>query len=332
MKVYFNRHQCPFSSILNKNVETTYIGGVFLFYNLELFGKELKRIRKALKLKQEYISEATNIHNKTISRIEAGKTLPKLDTLEILSPIYKEDLISLLLKYRFDNYLVFCEIKNKIELKLDNGEQNILHGELKGLNSLLTSTENPYYKDFIKQLILFTEAAIIYKDNDDNNAVFNKLLKAIKITSSTFNLDNYNSFVYSSMEIRILMNIAFLLNKLLNKEKYLEIIEFCTISIDTDDQLYPKLCHNLAGAYTRNKEYQKALHFSNIGIEACQKNRNFSGLNILYYGKGSAEYYLGKSEYLNSLNLSISLCEAFGQDNIKRTIIDNCKNIFCMNL
>ena len=306
-----------------------------MFYNLELFGRKLKEIRKVLKLNQKCIAEITNIDDKTIRRIENGKVLPKLDTLEILSPIYKEDLISLLLDYRFDDPSVFYGIKNQIEFKLDNGEQNTLHSEFKGLNILLSSTENPYFKSLINQLLLFTEAAIIYKDNNSNNntnTALTKLLKAIRITIPPFNLDDYASFVYSSMEIRILMNIAFVVNKLNNKERYLEIMEFCINSVDTGDELYPKLCHNLAGAYIRNKEYQKSLVITTLGIEFCQKNRSFSGLNILYYGKGFAEYYLGKAEHLKSLNLSISLCEAFGQNTLKNTIIDNCNEILDLNL
>lgn len=303
-----------------------------MFYNLELFGKNLKELREVLKLSQKYIAEQTNIDDKTIRRIENGKVLPKLDTLEILSPIYKEDLISLILQYRLDDYSAFYEIKNKIELKLDNGEQESLHSEFKGLNILLSSTENIYYKNLINQLLLFTEAAIIYKDNDNNDIALSKLLKSIKITITSFSLDNYTSFVYSSMETRILMNISFVLNRLNKKEKYLEIMEFSINSVDTSDELYPKLCHNLASAYIRNEEYQKALDYSNMGIEACQKNRSFSGLNILYYGKGFAQYQLGIAEYLKSLNLSISLCKAYGQNTLKETIIDNCKEILGINL
>ena len=54
-----------------------------MFYNLELFGENLKEIRKALKLNQKEISEATNINESTIRRIENGKVLPQLDTLEV---------------------------------------------------------------------------------------------------------------------------------------------------------------------------------------------------------------------------------------------------------
>lgn len=311
--------------------EIVNFGGVFLYYNLELFGQKLKEIRQALNYSQKDITEKTGIEERTIRRIEYGQVLPKLDTLEILSPVYKVDLISYLLECRFDDHAAFCEIKNKIEAKLDNGEQHTLHNEFEALNILLSSVENLYYKNLINQLILFTESAILYKDNNDNTAL-HKLIEAIKITTPAFCLANYDSFIYSSMEIRILMNIAFILNRLNYKEKYLEIMELCINSIDTDDEIYPKLCHNLAGAYIRKKEFQKALDLSIIGIKACQKNRDYIGLNILYYGKGIAEYRLNQKQYMESLIFSIYLSKAFGQGSLEKTIIDNCKEFLNIDL
>lgn len=299
-----------------------------MIYNLDSFGKKIKEIRKSLNLTQKKISESTYIDVVTIRRIEKGKVIPKFDTLEILSPIFKEDLIALLLEYRFDNYSVFYEIKNRIESKLDSGEFYTLHSEFKELNNLLSSTKNMYYKNLITQLILLTESIILYNDNPKNNIVLNKLVEAIKITTPTFNLDDYDSFVYSSMEIRILMNMAFVLNKLNHKQKYIEIMEFCINAVDTDDEIYPKLCYNLAGAYTRNKDFEKALKFSIMGIKSCQETRNLNGLSLLYYGKGIAEYKLNKEEYIESLKTSIYLCKAFGQDKLKNTIMNNCKEVF----
>ena len=109
-------------------------------------------------------------------------------------------------------------------------------------------------------------------------------------------------------------------------------MEFCINSVEPNDEIYPKLCHNLAGVYRRNKEFEKALNFSNIGIEACQKTGIFNGLNILYYGKGIAEYKLNKDEYIKSLEMSIALCEAFGQKELKDKIISNCREVFNIKL
>lgn len=306
---------------------------IVLNYNLDLFGEKMREIRVNLDLTQKRISELTGIDSVTIRRIENGKVIPKLETLELLSPIYKMDLINLLLKYRFDDYSLFLDIKNRIEFKLDSADFDTLNLELKELNVLLSSTNNSYYKVIIKQLILFVEAIALYKNNRGKySEALNMLIKSIRMTTSSFDLDNYNSYVYSSTELRILMNIAFLLNKLNYYEKYIEIMEFCFKSADPSDDIYPKLCHNLSGALNRKKEYVKALHVSNMGIEACQKTRNLNGLNILYYGKAIVEFQLGNPEYIKSLDIALTLCEALGQDKLKNEIILNFKEAFGVDL
>jgi len=296
-----------------------------------MFGKNLKDIRKSLNLTQKEVADLAYIDPVTLRRIENGKVIPKLETLELLSPIYKQDLIDLLIKYRFDDYLAFYEIKKRIESKIDNGELNNLQVEVKGLKILLSTIKNTYCKKLVTQLLFFIEAIILYYNNSNEEAL-DKLIESIKITTPSFKINKYNSFVYSSMEIRILMNIAFIFNKLNHQEKYIEILEFCINTLNNDDEIYPKLCHNLAGAYIRNKDFKKALYFSNIGIESCQKNRNLNGLSLLFYGKGIAEYRLGKKENIDSLKTSIYLCKAFRQDQLEIAIRNNCKEFLDITL
>lgn len=88
-----------------------------MFYNLEAFGNRLKEIRKSLKISQNYISCITGIDEKTIRRIENGKVLPKLDTLDILSPYYKEDLVSLLLNIGLMTIQLFLKLAIKLKTK-----------------------------------------------------------------------------------------------------------------------------------------------------------------------------------------------------------------------
>lgn len=69
-----------------------------------------------------------------------------------------------------------------------------------------------------------------------------------------------------------------------------------------------------------------------MGIKSCQENRNLNGLNLLYYGKGIAEYRLGEEEYIESLKTSIYLCRSLGQDKLENTIINNCKEFLGIDL
>ena len=298
--------------------------------NLISFGEALRNIRGELALTLDDVSELSGINSETIRRIELGKVIPKFETLELLSLAYKQDLNAMFLKYRIDDCSYFYEIKNRLERKFDGDEFDTLYIELEELNNCIKHIKSPFYKKLIEQLILLTHAVILYKNNNDNDESLNKLIEAIKITIPDFSLDNYNSFIYSSIEIRILMNIAFVLNGLGHKDKYQEIMEFCISSVDSNDEMYPKLCHNLAGVYRRNKNFEKALKFSNMGIDACQEIGDFNGLSILYYGKGIAQYKLNKIEYKKSLETSIVLCEAFGQKELKDKIISNCREIFLL--
>ena len=300
--------------------------------NLISFGKAIRKLREGLHLTQKDVSESSGINTETLRRIEHGRVIPRFESLDYLSVTYKKDLINLFLQYQIDEYAYFYYLKNKLEIKFDKNEFYTLDKEVEKLKLLLDSTNNLFHENIIRQLILLTEAVISYKDNKDYNMALDNLEKAMKITIGDFNSADYKSFTYSSMEVRILMNIAFVLNRLNYKEKYLEIIEFCLHHVDTDDKLYSKLSYNLAGAHYRNKNFHRALIYSNIGIESCQKTSDFNGLNLLYYIKGLSEYKLNKENYIKSLNTSIALSTSFGQNIITNTIIDNCENYLKIKL
>jgi transcriptional regulator with XRE-family HTH domain len=301
-----------------------------LYYNLDVFGKELKKIRKNLNLSKQEIARKALVSEKTIRRYESGKTTPIFEILETLSPFYKMDLVKLLIQYRLDDYSVFCSIKKRIEIKLGNKE-NDLNMELKDLNILLASTKNNYFIDLINQLTIFIEALKLI-NNKELYLAYEKFVKAIKVTNPHFNIDKYTSYMFSSMEIRILMNIALVFYQLDNRAKYMEILEFCISAIEYTDEVCPLICNNLAGAYIRNQNYQEALEYSNIGIQSCIENQISSCLYNLYYTKGCAEYRLNLEGYIESLKTSIYLCKANKKSNLEYLIIEKCKDYLDIDL
>lgn len=303
-----------------------------MYIKLADFGNYIRKIRTELNFTQEDVSLLTGINTETLRRIEGGKVIPKFETLEYLSTVYKVDLNEIFLQYRIDDYAYFYELKNNFENKFDEDNFCTLEVELKELKSLIPYINSSYYKNLINQLIIFAEAIVLYKHNNKKDEAIKKLIEAMKITSPNFNLDTYYTSVYSSMEIRILMNIAFVLNRLDNRAIYIELLEFCFKSLDFTEEIFPKLCHNLSGAYRRNGDYEKALELSNLGIKSCQENRNWSGLNLLYYGKGISEYRLNKQKYMESFKTAIYLSKALGHHKLVNTIIHNCKNIYNIDL
>lgn len=305
--------------------------GVGMYYNLEKFGNKLKELRGAQKLSQKELAESALVDAVTIRRIEKGLTLPKVETLDVLSGILKYDLNMLLLECRLDDYIVFHEIQNRIEFKMDNRNYQSLDDEIESLKHLLHDTTNPYYTNLIQQLISFVDAVIFLEDvtlqkNVDERAL-QKFIDTIRLTTPKFELENYQEAIYSPFEVRILMNIGFYFQRMGENDKYFDILSFCMDCVSEEDKIYPKICHNLAGAYRRRNDFQKALEFTELGIAASQRKGYYNGLGILYYGKAHCEYALGMESFRKSYYFAETLFEAFGQKDALQIIRSKFKDI-----
>ena len=302
-----------------------------MYYNLFLFGKRLKDIREKLGLTQKQVVDMALIDERTLRRMELGKVIPKLETLEALSVIYKTDLVSAIIESRITDYSMLLQTQRNIDLKLINEEMSNFDNELKLIDKLLENIENEYYKILITQFKFFLYGIRYYKNKEYQNAI-DMYINAIKQTLNDFSLDNYKEYSFSLMEIRILMNIALVEDKCEQDEKYEEILKFCINQCDENNEIYPRICHNLAGVYRKKEEYSRALFYDNKGIEICKKNMFADTLAVLYYGKAFVEYRLEKTEYKKSLDLSLQLCKIFEQIELMKQIIVNCEDVLGIDM
>ena len=302
-----------------------------MYYNLFLFGERLKNIREKLGLTQKQVVDMALIDERTLRRMELGKVIPKLETLEALSVIYKTDLVSAIIESRITDYSMLLQTQRNIDLKLINEEMSNFDNELKLIDKLLENIENEYYKILITQFKFFLYGIRYYKNKEYQSAL-NMYINAIKQTLNDFSLDNYKEYSFSLMEIRILMNIALVEDKCEQDEKYEGILKFCVNQCDENNEIYPRICHNLAGVYRKKEEYSRALLYDNKGIEICKKNMFADTLAVLYYGKAFAEYRLEKTEYKKSLDLSLQLCKIFEQIELMKQIIVNCEDVLGIDM
>lgn len=297
-----------------------------MYYDLKIFGKKICSIRNKLGYTQKDVSELTSINPDTLRKIENGKVTPNQYTLELLSPVLKVDLNRLLLRYRIANYSAFSQIESSIEYKLENGIYETLHEDLDSMEGLLKGLDTEsYIANRISQLTLLVESVILKIKYKDYKQSLEKLNNAIKITTPSFKMSKYNSFVYSNMEIRILMNIALLINITNTKEKGLEILEFCLTSIEKEDvEFRIKILYNLSYNCHRLDLNERTLFYADEGINTCIKNNNLSCLALLYSRKAIAEYFLKINNYTDSLDKAIAMYEITGQDKLKRMFLNAC--------
>ncbi|ERM90699.1 XRE family transcriptional regulator, partial [Caldanaerobacter subterraneus subsp. yonseiensis KB-1] len=172
----------------------------------------------------------------TLRRIENGKVMPKQETLDLMSVIFKRDLNELLLKYRLKDYSSFYKIKTSIEDKLEGGEFEDLKKDVEELKKIIDEGKmSLYYIRLLKQLLLLVESVIEKTVNNDYEKALEKLIEAMKVTIPDFSLSNYTLFVYSSMEVRILMNMAIILREKESYEKCIEMLLFCLEELEKDN-------------------------------------------------------------------------------------------------
>ena len=226
---------------------------------------------------------------------------------------------------------MLLQTQRNIDLKLINEEMSNFENEFKLIDKLLENIENEYYKILITQFKLFLYGIRYYKNKEYQSAL-NMYINAIKQTLNDFSLDNYKEYGFSLMEIRILMNIALVEDKCEQDEKYEGVLKFCVNQCDENNEIYPRICHNLAGVYRKKEEYSRALFYDNKGIEICKKNMFADTLAVLYYGKAFAEYRLEKTEYKKSLDLSLQLCKIFEQIELMKQIIVNCEDVLGIDM
>jgi len=297
-----------------------------LYYNLAVFGEKLRNIREKLHLTQKQAADMAYVDERTLRRTEQGQVIPKLETLEALSVIYKTDLVSAIIESRINDYSILLKMQRDVDLKLINEETLNFDNELKILEEMSDEIENEYYRMIITRFRLFLYGIKYYKNKDYTKAL-EAYTSAIRQTLSGFTLDNYREYEFSSMEIRILMDVALVFDKLEQHERYKDILAFCFEQCNEDNEIYPRICHNLAAIYRYNEEFIRALDYTYKGINSCKKNMFSDTLAVLYYGKAFAECKLGDEEYKNSINTALTLCKVFGQTELQERIIYNCKNV-----
>ena len=290
---------------------------MFSSYNLEPFGIELKRLRQLNGLTQADVQASCGINPDTLRRIENGYTIPKYETLEILSDLYKVDLLDLLRSYRSNEKLY--NYYDRVDSLICNYDINILKDLSAdfeefiedGKGDLITPSTYDQFKLMIQGISQYN--SMVEKDRLDS---LNTFVKALKLSIQDFELLNYKNFNYNIMEKRILILIALGLAEQKNYELSNGYLNKALENLDLTSKLeynvslliikiYMQLSYN---SYSLSDDLL-ALEYADKGINYSVNNNLMFGLYLLYYRKAVAEFLLKDKNHIDSFNKSITLLE-----------------------
>jgi len=179
-------------------------------YDLIGFGNEIKGIRKSNGLTQSDVASRIGMQRDTFSRLENGKSTPKIATLDKLSYLYKQDILLIFTQYRVTIDTYISKHINNIFKHFRNHTPDIIEDYMKDFEETFSNTNlysDEYYSIKRKQFHLYLEALEdIHKViNDASRQVITELFLSLNITKK--NLFKRH-FRLDKLEIRIIILLA----------------------------------------------------------------------------------------------------------------------------
>ena len=168
---------------------------MFSSYNLNEFGKRLKNIRKSLGYTQQDVNSLCGINRDTLRRIESGVGLPRYDTLETLSGIYKIDLLDELRLYRSANRIyTYYHRLDKVITSFDVEVLNTLTQDFKGF---MTNHEEQLFEPTLyDQFSLLLEGISAYYSEEPSRMgkSLDLVVKSMQYSYPHFDIYNYANY------------------------------------------------------------------------------------------------------------------------------------------
>lgn len=315
---------------------------MFSTYDLTDFGSALKEIRVSCSLTQSDVSNFSGVHVDTLRKIENGLVIPKYETLQYLSDIYKIDLLELLIDHKSNkDMLSFVDRINEI---IVNNNANGLKDIVQDFNLLIHSNEKLNFMINNNEIYIFDlylKSIEEYFKGTENNYLSSKnyLIEALSFSEGEFPYFDFEQRKFNYFEMSMLLLLGIVIFNLEELEASTRIMEFCLDRLknlssksSTRNQMMLKLMFNLSYNYHIEDKHLDALSMASSAIEFALSINTLFTLPHLFYRKGIAEYELGIENYIDSLKKSISLLDICKMNDLKRLFINITRELYNIDL
>ncbi|MDD6919247.1 MAG: hypothetical protein PUI80_06420 [Peptoniphilaceae bacterium] len=178
--------------------------------------------------------------------------------------------------------------------------------------------------DYIKQYYYSVMGFFYMKSShlDIDKALVN-LRQAIEINNKNFKIERYEDFLYSDLELRVLIAIADCLRYRGSFDYYFEICEFCYKNLSNVNTSFFVISLHYATIKSMKENYNESIEISDKCIDISNKTQIYTYLPFFYYMN-----YLNykKINQLNKSKLylerSIFLCDCYNKPNLKNLILN----------
>ena len=249
-------------------------------------GKTIEYLRKLRKLTQQQLAKGI-CTREYIRKLEGGYSQPTLYILDLLSQRLQEDIY---------NYHLLVEKHNNIETHIKIQEINgILENENYELleKTIAAYEELESFKEAESlQVIYYSKALCSYYLRENYDEAMNYCIMGLKVYKNDFDIENWRSFIYSKIELKLINCIASCQCCKNNTENGIKIFYELFDYLDTyvsgtlysiravgnfHVTLYTQVAYNLSNHLSKQEKYKDALKLINQAITISLKTK-FMGM------------------------------------------------------
>lgn len=288
---------------------------MLITYDMKRFGFTLRTIRKEQSMTQKYVCSQLGMNIDTMRKIENGFVIPKIETLTMLSSLYKTDLLNVMQNCFIDpTFTHYYDIVDKIMTSYDKTE---VFGAIADLIAYLDHQPISHFvtPHEAKLLKLFTRLVKDYMDGSFQT-VADELKEVLQSSYKQLSRLGTEGLYLSELELRFMSIQA---SCYIELDQYQNAIDLYKIVIEflnrkTDIRPYKhylllKCYYNLSYGYHLIDQHELALETAKLGIELAKKHKSTHVLHFLYARKAVAEWMLGMPEHVDSFQKSKHLIE-----------------------
>lgn len=294
-------------------------------YNLESFGKNIADLRRQRGLTQEDVYSTIGISPDTLRRIENGYSIPKLETIELLSIVYKVDLHMILSKHRLSYKYIFSDDLISINKLIALKEIDLLEKHIQSITKIVNEeSSKANYELILVKFKQFKETIILVNDipelkEGSATIAIQRIVNLIKMSIPAFELELVHTFHYDYIEMRLLL----ILSEILRSFDLFKECKFTLIALEENvNEIIPynrdfyeillKVYFHQSTLYFRIDNFRKSLESAQKGVEISKEINDCSLMQHFLGRIGTCYYYL--NDYLKSknyFNLSLNLVEIY---------------------
>ncbi|MCD4714344.1 MAG: helix-turn-helix domain-containing protein [Clostridiales bacterium] len=309
-------------------------------YHLDQFGAELRKIRTDCNLSQSDVYKAIGVSEDTLRRIEHGLVIPRLDTLEYLSALYKLDIGTLFLKSRLGHHYVHVNIAETLNNMIIHTNFEQIDQVIAFISETLESQDTrPTDQLFLNKLIQFKLMVEIIKSSTSpkkdahyKDDLILKIESTLSLSIPDFSVLNVPGYNLDFIEIRLLIVYCDLLRL---KDLFLDAIEILENLLEKTlykmefdknhlDLLF-KIYFNLAYCHHRNDNHEEVIINCDKGLELSRHHLNYSLMHAFLFRKSVSLFNLGNlSESEIVINDCITMLRVVG----KESLANHYKKVF----